>query len=98
MKAKQPQPSDKPIILLDTNVLGDLLNKKLEEQISSTIEKIQEDCEIATSQITYYEIVKKGKRDIGKSIKLIDSFKVFDINKEVLGIAGFMYCLGIKDC
>lgn len=99
---KNPQKTapqnNKPLLLLDTDIIANLTDKVRVVETLNVITMLQNSYTIAVSQITHYEVVCKGTPDVNVLLNVLNrSFKTVDIDRLVLVVSGLMHCIGIKD-
>lgn len=91
-----PATSELPVVLVDTNIFGNLLDPKTFEQTYNIIIDLSKKYRLSISNITIQEIVSKGTKDISSILKLFRAFKKFEVDNDVLVFAGLMTCVNIK--
>lgn len=85
-----------PILIVDTNIFGNLLDEKTLDDTFKILVELSKGYQLSISNITLQEIVSKGTKDVYEIIRSFKSFKKFEVDKTVLMIAGLMTCIGIK--
>ena len=86
-----PPTNKKPYVILDTNIFGYLLSRDMLGQILEILKELSGVYEIVASKYTYFELVRKGTKDVRDVVKSFDQFKTFEINEKVLFIAALLY-------
>src|SRR3972149_1846849 len=96
---KQPSTSatnELPIVLVDTNIFGNLLDPKTLDDTYKILIELSVNYQLSVSKITIQEIISKGTKDVLEITKILESFRRFEVNEDVLIFAGLMSCVGIK--
>lgn len=93
---KLPQKNNKPLVILDTNIIGYLVDKKRIDTILDSIENLAKENELSISLFTYYEIVSLGNKDVPILIQALNTFKRLSVDLEVLTFAALMRLLKVK--
>ncbi|GEM_PF-3552902 len=96
MESNTPPATNPPIVIIDTNIFGNLLDPKTLGDTFQILLELGKDFEISISKITIQEIISKGTKDVDGIISGLRSFKRFEIDDVVLVFAGLMTCVGVK--
>jgi predicted nucleic acid-binding protein len=97
MNPPNPQtPPNKPLVILDTNIFGYLLDVNKISQVLGIMLELSNTYESSMSSYTRYELVSKGTKDVQQLIDLLQKFRTFIIDDNVLVIAGLMTCLHVE--
>ncbi|MBU0777005.1 hypothetical protein KKH23_01940 [Patescibacteria group bacterium] len=87
---------DKPIVIIDTSVFGNLLDRKTSQQTYDIFLEVDKDYNLAISKITVHEIIARGTSDINSILSMFKKMKEFEISDYVIVFSGFLYNIGIK--
>jgi predicted nucleic acid-binding protein len=94
--APAPHISELPIAIVDTNIFGNLLDKKTVGDTHKILDELSSSYRLAISYITVQEIIAVGSKEVAEILDLFDaSFAQFDINQSVIVFAGYMTCVGV---
>lgn len=96
MESNTAQPTNLPIVIIDTNIFGNLLDVKTIGDTFQILLELSKSYEISISKITIQEIISKGTKDVDGIISGLRSFKRFEVDDFVLVFAGLMTCIGVK--
>jgi predicted nucleic acid-binding protein len=99
MKMEQPviPQLPNPIVILDTNIIGSLLDRNRVGGILNALQALSENHDFLVSQYTHYELLKKGSSDVKALMRFVNNFRYFIIDSSVLFFGAMLSCLGIKD-
>lgn len=97
MKQDTPPNKQLPVVLIDTNIFGNLLDPKTLIDTYEILAELSKQYELSISKITIQEIISKGTKDISEIVEILfKTFRKFDIDDNVLIFGGLMNCVGIK--
>lgn len=88
--------ASKPIAIVDTNIFGNLLDKKTFQRTFDIFLEIDKTYSIAISKITVLEIVAIGTSDIRTILRMFSKMREFDIDDNIILFAGLMNKIGIR--
>lgn len=96
-KKHPPVTNNNPPLIIDSNILAYLVDDEYNPQIIEIFDELFKKYDVKTSDITFYELVCKGTKDIKNIVDaIVENFEMYKVDREVLGFSALMNCIGIK--